>query len=530
MRKLFVCVSLAALLVAGCGEVAGGGGNKTDLVQVDPAQVTPEALKAAVSDEKVRRFYEARNWAAVWTDPLAEELIQALGQAEQHGINPDSYLKDARGGGTAAEREAGLTLAALSYAQTLATGAVDPRKIFEVYEVPMHQADVAAGLAEVVGKEGGVGPWLASLAPQDEEYKALQQAYQQYKQRAGQEQRAAVQPGDKIEVGDRDPRVPQIAEGLRSAGYLAAGQPQEPQQPQKGKADGNATAPAGEAASTVFTREMAAAVKKVQEDYGIKPDGIVGNSTIEALNTGARERARILAVNLERRRWLERTPAKTRIDVNTAAAHLDYWRDGQAVNRRRVVVGQPEWETPELGSPMTRLVANPPWTVPESIAEEEILPKGAAYMAKENITMKNGRLVQQPGPKSALGLVKFDMVNKHSIYLHDTPAKALFASTDRHASHGCARVEDAIGFARMLAEDAGKLEEFDKALATKEETFVPLKEQIPVRLLYHSAYFDGGRVVFRTDPYGWDDKLAQALGFEGQIRPRVTKHIGDIGP
>ena len=533
MRRVFVCVSLAALLLSGCGEVTGSGG-KTEAARVDPKQVRAEDLKSAVSDERVKRFYEARGWAAVWTDSLAAELTQALGQAGDHGINPESYLKDARSGGSAAEREAGLTLAALNYAQALATGVVDPRRIYEVYEVPMLKADVVAGLGEAAGKEGAVGAWLASLAPQDEEYKALQQAYRQYRQRAGQEQRAAVQAGEKIEVGDRDPRVPQIAEGLRSAGYLAAAQPQQSQQPEKAKSKAGAEAKgkgaAAQPASTLYTREIAEAVKKVQEDYGIKPDGIVGNSTIEALNTGARERARILAVNLERRRWLERTPAKTRIDVNTAAAHLDYWRDGQAVNRRRVVVGQPEWETPELGSPIVRLVAYPPWTVPESIAEEEILPKGAAYMAKENISMKNGRLVQAPGPKSALGLVKFDMANKHAIYLHDTPAKALFASTDRHASHGCARVEDAVGFARLLAEDQGKLEEFDKALATKEETSVALTEKIPVRLLYHSAYFDGGRVVFRTDPYGWDDKLAQALGFEGQIRPRVAKHIGDIGP
>jgi murein L,D-transpeptidase YcbB/YkuD len=275
---------------------------------------------------------------------------------------------------------------------------------------------------------------------------------------------------------------------------------------------------------------MAEAVKKVQADYGIKPDGVIGNATIEALNTGARERARILAVNLERRRWLERTPPQTRIDVNTAAAELHYIRDNALANKRRVVVGQPEWETPELGSPLVRLVANPPWNVPESIAEEEILPKGAAYMAKENITTVNGRLVQQPGPKSALGLVKFDMSNKHAIYLHDTPSKALFASTERHASHGCARVENAIEFARLLANDQGQLEAFDKALATKKETGVPLPKQIPVRLLYHSAYLDGGKVIFRTDPYAWDDKVAQAMGLPGQIRPRVAKHVTDIGP
>jgi murein L,D-transpeptidase YcbB/YkuD len=152
-------------------------------------------------------------------------------------------------------------------------------------------------------------------------------------------------------------------------------------------------------------------------------------------------------------------------------------------------------------------------------------------MAKENIVRKDGRLVQQPGPKSALGLVKFDMTNTHAIYLHDTPAKALFNTTDRHSSHGCVRVQDAIGFARLLADHQGQLDAFNKALATGKETSVSLPNQIPVRLLYHSAYVENGNVVFRADPYGWDDKLAQAMGLPGQIRPKVAaQHRTDIGP
>ncbi|TFI57581.1 murein L,D-transpeptidase [Sphingomonas parva] len=525
MRRVLVCVSVAALLVAGCGNEGGSGGAES--AEVNPKQVSPEALQAAVKDERARKFYAARNWAAVWSDARAEELTGALGEAVRHGLNVDGYLEKVKAAGSPAEREASLTVAALDYAQTLAMGAVDPRKIFEVYEVPMNKVDVVGGLGQAIGGgDGAVKTWLAGLAPQDEEYKALQEAYVQYRQRADAEQRAAIQPGDKIAPGDRDPRVPQIAQALQSNGYLAAAQPA----PQGGEsAEGNAAAPAAKP-SNIYTPQMVQAVKKVQTDYGIEADGIIGNSTLEALNTGAKERARILAVNLERRRWLERTPPKTRIDVNTAAAELAYWRDGQVADRRRVVVGQPDWETPELGSPIFRLVANPDWVVPESIAKEEILPKGAAYMAKENIVMKNGRLVQQPGPKSALGLVKFDMANDHAIYLHDTPAKALFASTNRHSSHGCARVEDALGFARMLADQNGVREQFEKALATKEETPVSLPNRIPVRLLYHSAYLDGGRVVFRTDPYGWDDLLAKSLGFEGQIRPRVKTHVADIGP
>jgi len=536
MRKLLVCVSAAALLVAGCGQSGGssegGSGGGGGAAQVNAEQVTPEALKAAVTDERVKRFYEGRGWAAVWSGDKAAELTAALGDAQTHAINPDSYLKNAKEGASAAEREAGLTLAALDYAQALSSGVVDPAKLFEVYEVKRNQVDVVAGLGQAV-ESGGVRAWLAGLAPQDEEYKALQQAYAGYAKQAAGEQRQAIPAGDKIERGDKDPRVPAIAAALRANGYLASSEQAAPEAGD-GKIVGKAKAAqpkqAATAPSTTFTAAMAEGVKKVQADYGIKADGVIGNATIEALNTGARERARILAVNLERRRWLERAPAQTRIDVNTAAAELYYVRDGQLANRRNVVVGQPEWETPALSSPIVRLVANPPWNIPDSIAEEEIKPKGAAYMAKENISLENGRLVQKGGPKSALGLVKFDMTNKHAIYLHDTPAKALFGTTDRHSSHGCVRVQDAVGFARLLAKDEGQLEAFDKGLATNKETSISLPQQIPVRLLYHSAYFDAGKVVFRTDPYAWDDKVAQAMGLPGQIRPRVATHVADVGP
>src|SRR3546814_16597220 len=77
-----------------------------------------------------------------------------------------------------------------------------------------------------------------------------------------------------------------------------------------------------------YTLEMAEAVRRLQADHGIKADGVVGADTLQVLNTGAAGRARQLAVNLELRRWLNRTPPATRIDVNTAAATLDYWHDG----------------------------------------------------------------------------------------------------------------------------------------------------------------------------------------------------------
>jgi murein L,D-transpeptidase YcbB/YkuD len=523
MRRLLVCVSLAALLAGGCHQLAGnsngGSGQQNGATSQELAQIAPQDIQAAATDPDVRRFYEARNWSAVWTKGLAKDLRAALADAPRNGLKAESFLDETKGS-TPAERDVAMTKAALDYAHALAFGVVDPKKIFDPYTVARPKFDVAAGLQQAVG-QGHVSTWLASLAPSDPEYKALSDAFLRYRQASAGQQPAPIPNGDKIAPGDRDPRVPAIVAALRRYGFTPA------EAPAAQPAPGTEAKPVD---ATTYTKAMASEIARVQLDYGIKPDGIIGNDTLEALNNGAVERARILAVNLERRRWLNRTPPATRVDVNTAAALLTYWRDGQVANSRRVVDGQPGWETPELSAKIFRLVANPDWTIPEKIANEEVLPKGEAYMAKQHITTKNGRLVQESGSDNALGLVKFDMDDPYAIYLHDTPAKALFASPDRHASHGCTRVEDALGFARMIADEQGVRQQFEQALGTGKETYVTLPKAIPVRLLYHSAYLDGGHVVFRPDPYGWDDKLAEALGFGGQIRHREIKHIHDIGP
>lgn len=253
---------------------------------------------------------------------------------------------------------------------------------------------------------------------------------------------------------------------------------------------------------------------------------------LQARQAGRADQARPLAVGLERLRWAERDPPATRIDVNTAATVLDYWRDGQHAGRRRVVTGEPGWETPQLQSPIVRLVAHPIWRVPDSIWEDELAEKGPAYYAANHMEFRDGKLVQLPGPKNALGEVKFDMENDQSIYLHDTPAKALFGEAERHRSHGCIRVEGAVDFAMQLASEQGVLPELQKGLAKGDESFIKLKQPIPVRLLYRTAYLDGGTVRIVPDVYGWDDAVAAALGL-GAVPPR-PKHEHrkgvDVGP
>ena len=506
--KWSVAVAALLLLLPGCDGVFSGK-NKS---------FSQSALQDAGADKQVSRFYQLRQGRAAWDDKARKQLEEAVDEAGRHALKAADFSTDVKGM-DGAHKEVALTKSALRYASALAYGLINPKTLWPIYTVPKNRVDLVQGLNSAIDA-GNVAGWIAGLAPHDPEYQALSDAYLQYRQRAAQTPRVRVPPGSPIMPGKRDPRVPAIVAALQAQGYFGVS-PQE-------QANAEATKPVDPAR---YTRSIAAAVSLLQADYGIKADGIIADDTLEALNTGPTDRARILAVNLERRRWLERNPPPTRIDVNTAAAFLEYWRDGSPVDARRVVVGQGGWETPQIGSPLRRLVTNPPWRVPDKIAEKEILPKGAGYMARMDMHYENGRIVQAAGPESALGLVKLDLDNPFFIYLHDTPAKALFAQEDRHASHGCIRVDNALDFARMIAMDEGVPDDFETALASGNEADVALPHPIPVRLLYHSAYLENGRIVFRPDPYGWDDQLAQALGLGMQVRQRVKPlERGDVGP
>jgi len=434
-----------------------------------------------------------------------QQIRDAIAAAPANGLRSDLFLK----GG---ETGPALVSAALKYASALANGYTDPTQLHEVYTIPRSKTDVRAALQQAL-QRGNVGEWLNSLPPQTDEYRALSKAFLSYLKLANQANRQDI-PADKpIKPGARDPRIPAIVSVLRSGGYV-------PEQAQ-GAADPVSYIPA-----------LVAAVKQFQADMGTKPDGIMGKETIAALSAGPVLRARQLAVAMERLRWLQRDPPKTRIDVNTAASFLDYWRDGQHVDHRKVINGESDKPTPQLQAPIVRLVANPVWNIPDGIAAKELATKSGAWLASNGYTQKDGKWIQQSGPKNSLGLVKFDMQDDEAIYLHDTPAKAVFALPDRHRSHGCVRVENAVQFATALAQQEGILDKFQEAMGKDDEAFLKLPNPIPVRLLYQTAFWDGSRINFRPDVYGWDENIAKAL----ELAPGPPQQIqqpessDDIGP
>jgi murein L,D-transpeptidase YcbB/YkuD len=463
-------------------QAAGGGATVGD---IGASQIDLDSASKAL-----QRLYGAQR-GPLWSGRTAAALDRSLGAASAHGLDPQPYLSLIEDSRTAADRDLNLSRAALAYAKALAKGLLDPSDIFDIYTLPRDKPDLVEGLKDALAQER-LPSWFDSLAPQDSRYAALSAAYLDMAGRPRLSDAPPIAPGPLIRPGETDGRRAAILAALAREGATATTTPTQ---------------------GLVWTQADADLLKTYQRARGLAEDGVLGRNTLALLNASPRDKARRLAVNLERLRWLERRPPPTRIDVNTAASTLSYIVDDQIVWTTLVVPGRPGHETPQLQASFERLVVNPPWHVPASIARREITPRGAGYLARHHMRRVSGRIVQSPGPWAALGEVKFDMQDRYAIYLHDTPSKGVFLRSQRHLSHGCVRVDHAVAFARRLAASSANGARFDRILKSGQTGVVPLRAAIPVRLIYLTALVDvDGAVSFRPDVYGWDVRTAAAMG------------------
>jgi murein L,D-transpeptidase YcbB/YkuD len=119
---------------------------------------------------------------------------------------------------------------------------------------------------------------------------------------------------------------------------------------------------------------------------------------------------------------------------------------------------------------------------------------------------------QDPGPANALGRIKLMFPNEHSVYLHDTPARALFEREERLFSHGCIRVQDPLGLAELVLGDPDRWnrETLQAAIDAGGTQTLPLARPLPVFVLYWTAAVDlHGELHFYRDVY---DRDAAILG------------------
>ena len=285
----------------------------------------------------------------------------------------------------------------------------------------------------------------------------------------------------------------------------------------------------------LFDESLEAAVRRFQQRTGLETDGVVGPKTRAMLNVSAASRVQQIKRNIARWDALPDDLGARHVIVNIPAFELKVVEYGATVLEMPVIVGKRSRKTPVFSDSIKHLVLNPSWGVPRRIARNDILRKVQSnpnYLRAGGYTVTQGHgasarrvdassidwsqvsrenfpysFRQAPGPKNALGEIKFMFPNKYSVYLHDTSSPNLFARTVRAFSSGCVRVSDPRALAEVLlaGEEGWDAEQIAASLDTKRTRRVDLSEPVPVHLTYTTAWLDADGVAqFRADIYGKD--------------------------
>jgi murein L,D-transpeptidase YcbB/YkuD len=466
----------------------------------------------------------------------AREAVQMLLTAADEGLEPQHYqatdLNQAVaqvGTGPAltpaeqARLDAALTRAMEHYLSDLSRGRVNPSQIKANFSTPGDPAvDIGAWLRTAV-REQRLGPAVAQLAAQVPMAAPLRQALAQYRaliHHPAWQSPLAPLPGRKLEAGQTYADLPRLTQRLQALGDLAGGTP----------------------APERLEGELIAALMRFQERHGLTPDGVLGPNTLQQLNITPEQRAEQIVLTLERLRWTPLRQASRMVVINVPEFVLRAYevQDGriQVKLSMKVIVGKAlDTRTPLFDEDMRFIEFSPYWNIPPSIARHETVPHLRAdpgYLARQGMEFVTAdgqvvtrfapqhldavlsgawRIRQRPGPKNALGDIKFIFPNNSNIYLHHTPAPGLFERDRRDFSHGCIRVQEPVALAKFVLQDDPDWpeERIRAAMASGQSSTLRLAQPVTVLIAYSTVVAKAGRLFFYPDLYGHDRLLARAL-------------------
>lgn len=483
----------------------------------------------------VAGFYRDRGYRPAWTDddeilPRGLSMLEAIGAADTEGLDRERYhfstareMAELLADDAVEDRELEflgnldilLTESFVRLSRDLVAGTLEPEAAGLEWRIPRGTAEERELIDRVVTGEDPKAV-LGSVRPRVPYYDRMVRALARLRDVQENGGWPTVPEDEKLEPGTEGPGVAALR------GRLLAGD------------DANETRLAGWGRDSIrlFDDSLAAALRHFQKRHALADDGTVGPATHEALNVPVGERIEALRLNLDRWRWLPPELGERFILVNIAGFELEVVEQDSAIESMNVVVGKTANRTPVFADTLEYLVVNPYWNVPESIAEEEIIPAAMAdsgYLARnhyelvrdgepvppsavepDSVLEKGFRIRQRPGPWNALGHVKFLFPNDYDIYLHDTPADHLFSQRSRAFSHGCIRVERPDDLARTLLARLTDVDPADYATLrqSSEEEWVTVDDDVAVYILYFTAWVDGdGTLRFHQDIYSRDRSL-----------------------
>ncbi len=491
-------------------------------------------------------LHPAAQSALYWVDDAnrptrqTQALLAALHAARFRGLDPADYEAEAlqrradrlpqsgRAAATAFDHD--FTHALARFAVHLERGRIRPQDAGYALAPRRLPSDLPALLRSLATTQDGPAR-LDALEPRYRHFALLKRSLSRYLDLAasGPDVMVPALPRRSIRPGEDYPDVIALRRRLVQLGDLTG--------------DG--------ASAVVLSRlddDTVAGLIAFQRRHGLTADGVLGESTRRALNVPLARRLRQIELAMERVRWLPPPPEGPFIVVNIPQFRLFAFRGPldaeQAMTAMNVIVGKtyPRFRTPVFTADIRQVVFRPYWDVPRNILRNELLPdlqrepqialrdgyeavRGQrddspvvpwSAAALEELAAGSLRLRQRPGPKNALGGVKFLLPNPYDVYLHSTPAQRLFGQSRRAFSHGCIRVEDPVALARFVL--AGEAEWDDARIrASMEEgpasTRFPVKRPLPVMVFYATAVAsEDGRVLFFEDLYGHDKRLDALLG------------------
>ena len=554
---------VALLCVSGCNsaksaqvQLASSGGNSAGTAQLSPeAQVwlnrtissgnLPDLRWPNFRDysQHVKRFYELNGDSLWWVNGMqptaqARQLIAVLQEADQRGLSPDDYdgpqwndrlarLKPAvqqPAEMDAAKFDLALTVCAMRYISDLHIGKVNPKHLDFEFDEQSKKYHLAEFLKEHVTGASDVASALAQVEPPYPGYRRTIQALQSYMELAKKDDGAPLAPLTKTVVpGDPYPGALQLARRLQLVGDLPA----------------NANIPPDQA---TYDGALVGAVKNFQRRHGRDPNGRIDTQTLADLNVPLSRRVRQMQLTLERWRWLPGSIQAPPVVANIPEFRLRaYDKDFKVALAMNVVVGKAYGHhTPVFADSMEYVIFRPYWEVPPSIIRAELVPhltRDPSYLGKkgfqivdshQNVVasgtvssdvlaqLRAGKLFirQEPGPKNALGLVKFIFPNSYNVYMHDTPSTEFFAKSRRDFSHGCIRLEKPADLAAWVLRDnpGWTPDRIRAAMNGTAPEQVNLVHPIPVLIVYGTVVVpEDGLVYFYDDIYGHDAALEAAL-------------------
>ncbi|MDZ4731680.1 MAG: L,D-transpeptidase family protein [Xanthomonadales bacterium] len=503
------------------------------LLNISDAEVAGDTIYL---QDLLREVYAANAYAPLWTSiERLDELRTLLLDSSSHGLQPRDYhlraidvlVQQTRIAPSPANRAALdvlLTDSLMLYGHHRSLGKVkaqdlDPNINFRREALKSYPSVEAVRHAVIFEN---LAAFIESIAPTYDYYEILRVQLRRYRQLQEQGGWPNVPAGPTLHQGDRGGRVALLRQRLLIEGELFTPEITD---------------------TEFFDSQLEQAVRSFQVLYGLDSDGVAGKKTIAAMNVPVLTRINQLRLSLERLRWVSQEVNDEFIAVNIAGFRLSYVRNQKVVWTTRIMVGQPYRKTPIFRGDITYIEFNPTWTIPPTILRNDTLPaikKDPGYLAAKNIAVldASGRrlnpddidwnsfgnsipytLRQDPGPKNALGRMKFIFPNAHFVFMHDTPNQAPFNLPERAFSSGCIRVENAFELAELVLQDFSDFTpmQMQAVLDSGRTQRVVLSKPTPVLILYLTAALDSsGKAKFYRDVYGRDP--AELMALDGLVK------------